>query len=283
MYNIKSRLNQPQNTSGASNASNSLFVIVPCYNEYKRLPVVDFENFLEGHKDVTYCFVNDASTDATQKLLNGLKKRYPLQVKTLKLDKNVGKAEAIRQGVLFLNHSAADYIAFLDADLSAPLSELYRLFRIAKDEGLQFVLGSRVAIFGSNISRNPFRHYLGRFFATMASMALNLAIYDTQCGLKIFSYGAAQPLFDDPFISRWIFDVEIIMRLKLIHGQNHLPKVMKEIPLYDWVEKGDSKIKFWEMLNSPIQLIKIKRYYRERKQVVRELETTFSSNEIIPY
>lgn len=261
--NIESIVNVDNSTK--SNTITALMVIVPCFNEYKRLPFDDFSSFIEQYNGIDFCFVNDASTDNTLELLNSLQNKHPEQVLIVNLKKNGGKAEAIRQGMLFVNEThPSNFVAFLDADLSAPLIELLRLYDIIKDQRLQMVFGSRVAMYGNNIHRNVFRHYMGRFFATIASILLNMVVYDTQCGLKIFRKETTQKVFQSPFMSRWLFDIEIIARLKLIYDEKELLYLMKEIPLDDWVEKGDSKVKFSELVLIPYQLIKIRHVYRKR-------------------
>lgn len=242
--------------------------IVPCYNEFERLSTEQFINVLRKNDTIQFCFVNDASTDHTLDLLNGLKQSYPERVHVLDLRKNVGKAEAIRQGVLFMSRvTQSEFIAYLDADLSAPLTELLRLYTIIQSEQLLFVFGSRVAIYGSKINRNFFRHYLGRVFATGASMVLNMVIYDTQCGLKIFHKDIAQELFEKPFISRWLFDIEIIARLKLNYNESEMLNLMKEVPLNEWIEKGDSKLRIRDLLRIPLLFIKIKYHYSNKQSL----------------
>ena len=78
-------------------------------------------------------------------------------------------------------------VGYFDADLATPVAELERLLAvIGKDPQLEAVLASRVALLGHSIQRKPTRHYLGRLYATAASLALGVAVYDTQCGAKLF-------------------------------------------------------------------------------------------------
>lgn len=240
-----------------------LLIIIPCYNEFDRLPSQEFEDFMRLHPEIHFCFVNDASNDFTEKLISKLQVGFPANVSYHSLEYNVGKAEAIREGIKYMaERGNFKYLAFADADLSTPLNELFRLYNIIMQENLSFVFGSRVAVYGSKITRYATRHYFGRLFATFASTALDLVIYDTQCGLKIFDYQLAKTLFSNSFISRWLFDVEIFARLKQIFSEEKLPSIMREIPLYEWTEKGNSKLKVLDVLITPFFLLKIYNKYR---------------------
>ncbi len=252
----------------------SLTVVVPCYNEELRFPKEQFYKYLLENTDLSFCFVNDGSTDQTSEILEDLLATFSERVSLLHLEVNRGKAEAIRQGVLYLlKTNDIPYIAYIDADLAAPLSELGRLNVIIKqNKDLRFIFGSRVAVFGSNIQRLKLRHYGGRVIATLVDMLLKMKIYDTQCGLKIFDRGMASDLFYEPFITRWFFDVEIFARLKRKYSGGQLKNQMREYPLSNWVEMGASKVKVLDVCRIPIDLFKI--YLKYNRSLVGLSEST---------
>lgn len=230
-------------------------IIVPCYNEEKRLQVEEFKSFIANNKHFVFLFVNDGSKDKTQITINSLIEYNPEQILTVELLKNVGKAEAIRETIIYLskNNIEFDYVGYLDADLSTPLSEMKRLFNIGTEEQLLMVFGSRVKLLGNNITRSLKRHYLGRIFATLASKLIGLPIYDTQCGAKIFHASIANELFNKPFVSKWIFDIELFIRYK----KNFNLQYIREITLESWTEIGGSKIKLIDFIRIPIEFFKI--------------------------
>lgn len=245
-----------------------LSVIVPCYNEFSRFPAEVFEDFILANAEVEFCFVNDGSTDATARVLESLRQRHVRNVKVLHLTVNAGKGEAIRNGINYmLVNSSSYYLGYLDADLSTPLNEVKRMLSIIRQQQLMLVFGSRVSVFGSRIHRLNYRHYGGRIVATMIDLVLGLSIYDTQCGLKIFHKTLALEVFKQPFLSRWLFDVEIFAIMKNIHPINSLVTVMKEIPINEWNEMGDSKVRFMDVIKIPFLLVRIKRKYRAKQSL----------------
>lgn len=231
-------------------------IIVPCYNEGNRLCAPSFREFL-NNRPHSVCFVNDGSNDNTLDVAYSIKKDFPGKVHVIDLPKNYGKGAAVRQGFLAAIESGGyEFIGYIDADLATPLQEIDFLLSHF-DTKIEVVIGSRVKRLGSEITRYPLRHYLGRVFATMASVTLDLAVYDSQCGAKIFRKETAKFLFSKPFESKWLFDLEILYRLKHTHKEN-FNAIILEVPLRTWQEKGNSKIKVLDFITAPFELVKIK-------------------------
>jgi dolichyl-phosphate beta-glucosyltransferase len=230
-------------------------IIIPFYNEEKRIVVESFHHIFKNSSQYDFILVDDGSTDNTFAVLNQFKIEFST-IEVLKLDNNVGKAEAIRLAVLSI--SSADFIAYYDADLATPFSELDNLIQFSVlHKNYKLVMGARIKLIGNQVKRSLTRHYFGRIFATIVSQfVLKVAVYDTQCGAKVIDYQTANKIFEKPFISKWLFDVELLKRLQKIHN---LKNVVKEIPLEKWTEIGNSKIKFTDFLKLPLELFQIYR------------------------
>jgi glycosyltransferase involved in cell wall biosynthesis len=239
-------------------------IIIPCYNEEFRLPFQEYRRFLFNNA-IDILFVNDGSTDLTLAALQAIKAQFPEHVRILSLSRNVGKAEAVRRGVLAIEElDKRDVIGFMDADLSTPLGEVTYFLHEFEDPHIQFVFGSRVSRIGAHIKRFQHRHYFGRAVATLVSMYLRIPIYDSQCGAKFFHVGFARKLFSHPFVSRWLFDVEIFRRIALLDIK--VADCSLELPLHIWIEKGGSKISFRDYLKLPLEFFKIVRHYLGKRE-----------------
>jgi dolichyl-phosphate beta-glucosyltransferase len=100
------------------------------------------------------------------------------------------------------------------------------------------------------------RHYLGRVFASAASLALGIQVYDTQCGGKVFrSSPALRAALSRPFISRWAFDVELLGRLLFPHsGTSISVNDIVEHPLRVWRHTPGSKLTLASMAAAALDL-----------------------------
>lgn len=220
-------------------------VVVPCYNEAARLDVAAFERALAQEPKLRFLFVDDGSKDGTRGVLEGLSARCPGRALNHILAKNSGKAEAVRQGVLAAFDLGPELVGYWDADLATPLADIAAFARVLENPKILLVLGSRVRLMGRHIERTTVRHYLGRVFASAASLVLGLDIYDTQCGAKLFR---ATPLmrsvFERHFELNWCFDVELLARLLGLEdkGLGPLREQCVEFALDSWKDAPGSKL-----------------------------------------
>jgi glycosyltransferase involved in cell wall biosynthesis len=222
-----------------------LRLVVPCYNEAERLKPDAFRQFAGEH--VSFLFVDDGSTDATPRLLAELAASSGGRVDVVTLPRNAGKAVAVRIGVLAALERPCEFVGYWDSDLSAPLDAVHAFLALADARPtLDIIMGSRVKLLGRQIVRHAWRHYIGRVFATGASLALGVAVYDTQCGAKLFRASeVTRRVFDTPFRSAWVFDVEILARYVVQVGVREAESRIYELPLEVWRDVPGSKVKSW--------------------------------------
>jgi len=239
-----------------------LSLVIPAFNEAHRLDSEAFKQFVRGSTDVNLLFVDDGSTDATLAHLTELAEACPGRISVSHRSENAGKAEAVRHGLLLAAGDEASFVGFADADLATPLEEVLALLAVLEARPDAWVaLGSRVRLLGRQIERSAVRHYLGRVFATLASMALRLPVYDTQCGMKLFrNTPEVRSILEEPFMSRWIFDVELLARLASHAGPTGEGR-FREVPLERWRDRSGSRLRWRDFGVAPLELLAIRRRY----------------------
>ena len=209
---------------------------VPCFNERGRLDIARFAEEAERN-NLQILFVDDGSTDGTADFIAEKITDYP-RLGLLRAEQNRGKGAAVRAGVLRLAKECpdAEWIGFWDADRATPLDEVRHMLGFHELEGgeVDAIWASRVMRAGSRIDRRFNRHLFGRLFATAAGALLGVRAYDTQCGAKLFRREIVSSVFEEEFVSRWIFDVELYQRL----GHDRII----ECPVLSWTDQPGSKI-----------------------------------------
>lgn len=214
---------------------NKLTLIIPCYNEGKKLTknvetVIAFmeENFLIDYEILV---VNDGSTDNTIDDVLELKEKYPNIVRLIHYKDNKGKGYAVKRGILDAN---GDVLIFMDADLSTDISAIPTAVQELKNYSI--VIGSR-RMQESEIAEAQIgiRKIMGTSCKNITKAKLGLNVSDTQCGFKGFKTDVAKKIAEKMTINCWAFDAEILYIAKLNNIQ------VKEIPV-KWKNDSDSRV-----------------------------------------
>lgn len=231
-------------------------VVIPCYNESQRLDLKAFLATLEGEPNLSFLFVDDGSTDNTLAVLKSVQEQNQKQVNILHLERNSGKAEAVRRGMLQLIDEHYENVGYWDADLATPLDVIADFCQMLDSTDKTMVIGSRVRLLGRYVERNALRHYVGRIFATCASLLLQVVVYDTQCGAKMFKNSdELRMIFGKPFKGNWTFDVEMFARFPLVLGVSpaEISSHWYEYPLKEWIDIKGSKVKLKDFFISGLE------------------------------
>ncbi len=220
----------------------SFLLIIPCFRERERLPA-----FLDelSHElavcplPISICTVDDGSGPEHAAWLHqhieSRRPQMPALLPAILSPTNLGKGGAIYLG--WNRHRDTDWVAFADADGATSAREIFRVFKLivgaATPSAAYF--GSRIKMLGRNVHRKSSRHLTGRVFATVASVLLDLPVYDSQCGFKVIKRDVFDAIFPTLVEQRFCFDVDLLLRLRL--GQHDVV----EVPV-DWIDKEGSKV-----------------------------------------
>lgn len=212
-------------------------IIIPCYNEEKRLSKTALEELYATTTAHIY-LCNDGSTDGTAALIDGFANQME-RCFVMQYTQNQGKANTIYKSAnTLLEKNVYTHIGYFDADFSTPVSEMIRMLDHLEKNPDRFLMGSRVKLLNYDIVRKTHRHIIGRLIITLVNIRLKLGIYDTQCGAKLFPALIAKEAFSQPFKTSWLFDIEIFIRLK----KKGLLARGEEFPLRHWRDVDGSKL-----------------------------------------
>lgn len=228
-------------------ASLDLSIIIPAYNETKRLPSM-LSSTLEHlasfpKRTFEILIVDDGSSDATAKFaLKLAAEQYPkADIRVVQLERNRGKGGAVRHGML---HARGRRLLMADADGASRFADVELLLTALDDLALEGTEGSLGIAIGSRahlvntaavVKRSLLRNFLMYGLHTVLRIAGVGHIRDTQCGFKLFSRAAARALFPRQHLSTWIFDVELLLLAKTLQ----IP--VAEVPV-TWHEVAGSKL-----------------------------------------
>ena len=229
----------------------SLSIVIPAYNEEKRLPssldqVLSY--VLGRYEFIEVLVVDDGSKDGTAQCVRQYAKTHP-SVRLLQNPGNRGKGYAVRHGML---EAKGEWILSTDADLSAPISELDRLFEAASRGGAQVAIGSRAldrSLIG--VHQPAGREYAGRVFNFVMRLITGLPFVDTQCGFKLYESTAARRIFSKQQLDGFGFDVEDLFIAKLLGVK------VVEVPVR-WNNVEGTKVSLMNGLNSFLDPMRVR-------------------------
>lgn len=268
---VKRLIGQPENQTTQSLSQviiqqRCVGVVIPCYNEEERLLSAEFTNYIDKYSGYHLCFVNDGSKDKTLEVLHSLQKGREDFITVYDCEKNGGKAEAVRLGMLHMAQKEdLDYIGFLDADLSTDLSDFDDLVKTIETSNFKIVSGSRMARMGADITKESARKIISLTINLIIRKILKMDFNDTQCGAKIFHKEIINIAFSKKFVTQWIFDVEIFKRISLHFGLQKAKEMLCEQPLKRWIHADGSKLSMKDSIKIIGQLGQIVWVYRKPK------------------
>lgn len=212
----------------------SISVVVPAYNEARRLPesMNRMINFVALHGIIReVIIVDDGSRDETASVVRAASSES-VDFRLVGYKTNAGKGYAIRRGIM---EATGDAILISDADLSTPIEELPNL--LTAIESADIVIGSR-ALENSDIqvSQAWYRQRMGKIFNALMGRITGLPFADTQCGFKLLRLDAAKRIFEQATIDRFAWDVEMLM-IACRMGYR-----IREVPVV-WVNSSDSRVR----------------------------------------
>lgn len=236
-----------------NNSEIFLSVIIPAYNEEKRLgkTLIDIDRYLSKQKYIyEIVVISDGSTDRTVKMATN----FQSIIKNLKVidnKKNHGKGFVVRQAMLA---ARGKYRLFMDADNATTIDHFGKMLPFF-EKGSQIVIGSRDPKDAKGarqaVSQSFFKRLLGNLGNVLVQILAVWGIWDTQCGFKAFSAKAVEDIFSRLLIDQWGLDIEILAIAQ------RLGYKIDKIPVY-WINEPDSKVGWKGYLRTLQELAQIK-------------------------
>jgi glycosyltransferase involved in cell wall biosynthesis len=229
----------------------SLSIVIPAYNEEKRLPssldtILDFVG--DRYEFVEIVVVDDGSRDGTAECVREYARNHP-SVRLLQNPGNRGKGYAVRHGMLA---AKGEWALLTDADLSSPISEIDKLIAAIERENAAVAIGSRAldrSLVG--VHQPAGREYAGRIFNLIMRMITGLPFSDTQCGFKLFRSDVIQRIFPKQQLEGFAFDVENLFLARLFNFK------VVEVPVR-WNNVEGTKVSLWQGLDSFLDPLRVR-------------------------
>lgn len=152
--------------------------------------------------------VDDGSTDSSVELIRSLDEYRCGRLTVVKLNQRLGKAEAVRVGLLHASQTQSEYIGFYDIDFAVSFHEFLDIINHIESNDINALFGCRPLA-----NRHWSRFTQSIIFRFLISTLLTRGAEDPQCGIKIFrNKSHIMSIFKKKFICKILFDFELIMR-----------------------------------------------------------------------
>ena len=226
-----------------------LSIIVPAYNEERRLPdsLAQIDSFVSAQSYLAELIVvNNNSSDATPQIAEAFAQAHPYA--HVLSEPRQGKGAAVKRGMLA---GVGDYLIICDADFSMPVEEINKFLPPALDS-YDVAIGSRETPGAHRIDEPGYRHLMGRVFNMVVRILAIHTIQDTQCGFKSFRREIAHELCSRQTIDGWGFDVELLF-IALQYGYR-----LVEVPI-TWYYRPQSRINpLRDSLSMVLEVLKVR-------------------------
>ena len=234
-----------------------LSIIIPAYNEERRLPptLTMIGDFLRGQPYTSEVIVvENGSTDGTTAVIEQFIAAHTQSGESLQLrllHSSQGKGAAVKHGML---HAQGDYRFICDADLAMPIDEITKFLPPAVKRGsFDVAIASREAPGAVRYDEPSYRHLMGRIFNWLVRVMAVPSIQDTECSFKMFTREAAQTVFPLQRLDGYAFDVEVLYIARR-HNLNLI-----EVPIH-WYHQTDSRVRpLQDTISMVHELVKIRR------------------------
>jgi len=156
-------------------------VIIPLYNEEESLPeLMGWIDRVMKENSFSYevIMIDDGSTDASWKVIEELREKYP-ELEGIRFRRNYGKSAALNVGFYIAD---GDVVITMDADLQDSPDEMPELYTMIMNEGFDIVSGWKKVRYDSKIAKN----IPSKLFNWAARRMSGIKLHDFNCGLKSY-------------------------------------------------------------------------------------------------
>lgn len=224
-------------------------LIFPLYNEQSRVQQLVDQLLLDINPASTsfeIIFVLDGCEDKTLEYLEGkLDSGIQLPYTIYNLEKNIGKGGAIRYGFSVAKY---DNLAFLDADLSIGIDDLFKALEQLKQRSTACLLvAQRLNVLQNKGHLNRQRRWASFLFRYLVSKMFFKKIKDTQAPLKIVRREQYKKIENGLSETGYLFDIDLYVLVSTSGFE------IIEYPVIRWLNKDDSKVR---LLRDSVKMLK---------------------------